>query len=94
MVNCFLILVPIVFFVFIQSGNGFHFLPGQLKIENRDVIPDVVRIAGAGDYTYTFLQIPAENHLNYRFSMCCCKFQQYRIIQHWLGIAPPSGYQL
>lgn len=80
MVIAFL-LVPIVLFIFVQSGNGFQLFICQHKVKNRDVLPDMLRIAGAGDHTHAFLQISAENYLGYRFSMCRRNLLQDRIIQ-------------
>ncbi len=50
----------------------------------------MLRGAGAGDNTHTFLQVPAKDHLSYRFSVCCCDLLQYRIIQKCFGIAPSA----
>ena len=50
----------------------------------------MLRVAGAGDDTHSFLQIPPKNHLSHRFSMCCCNLPQYGIIQHLSGVTPPA----
>ena len=39
------VLIPIVLLVPVECGDPGHFAIGQRKVENRDVLPDMIRVA-------------------------------------------------
>ena len=58
------------FFIAVKCIDPVHFLISQVKSKERNIFCNMLRIAGTRDNDHTFLQIPAEDHLGRRYTMC------------------------
>ena len=55
--------VPVMLLIPIQGRDPRHLRVSQFKAEQVQVLPDMVRVAGAGDDHYAPLEIPPQDHL-------------------------------
>lgn len=76
--------------VSIERGYLCHFIIGQRKVENRDILLDMVGIARTGNDDHAPLQVPSEDDLRYRLVVSGCDFGQHRVAQQLLLMSAPA----
>lgn len=77
-------------FVPVKLRDRLHLCFGQRKIENRNVLADMRRIARAGNDDHTVLQVPPQDHLRRGLAVRCCDPANHRITEQCAGIAAPA----
>ena len=55
--------------ILIQRCYPLHILICKFKIKDRNVLTDMIWIAGTGNYPHAFLQILAKDYLRHRFTV-------------------------
>ena len=69
-VSLYLFSVPVVFLSAIQSGDLLHLLIAEFETKQVKILPDMLRVGGAGDCNNAALEIPTEDDLCGGHAMC------------------------
>ena len=73
--------------VFIQSGHLLHFFIGQEEVEDLKVFLNMGFIAGSRDSDVACLEMPAQDDLSGRFSMCSGDGTDRAVVEEFLCVA-------
>ena len=79
-------------FVPVKLRDHLHLCFGQRKIENRNVLADMRRIARARNDDHTVLQVPPQDHLRRGLAVRCCNPANHRITEQCAGLAAPAQW--